>query len=219
MSEPSICITKPIIVSTLGARGGSGKSTLAHLLALGAAQAGRPVVLFETDKSRPSLAALDKSEKRPYLVVDAIDREDPDNFSYVAAVLQNYIDKFAHEGAAFIIDGAAARNDFDAWVAKSSNLVLVSAMATDHDMLCLKQSWPLFSRNKNAHIVLTRTFLIKGWIEDRQEFVDGFPVKPTFRIPQHEFFSHLTDSVYRHVPGAAGSARAVWKHAELLAKY
>ena len=211
---------KPIIIATLGARGGSGKSTLAHLLAIGAINSGRPVFLFETDKSRPSLASLDESQNRGYVVVDALDRNDPDNLFPISEIINRYITEYQEvEGMTIIIDGAAAREDFDTYVAASANIVLVSANATEHDMLALNQSWPLLSQYKNAHIVLTRTWMNKGWIEDRQHFINKFPTKPVMRIPQHEAFAHVTDSVYRHVPSAVAVAKEIFRIAEKLAKY
>ncbi len=211
---------KPIIIATLGARGGSGKSTLAHLLAIGAAANGRPVFLFETDKSRPSMAALDTSPSRPYAVVDGLNRENPDDLEYFANLFNRYVTEYQDvEGATFIIDGAAAREDFDGWVANSANVVLVSANATEHDMLALNQSWPLLSQNKNAHIILTKTWKSEGWIKDRSQFISKFPAKPVIGIPQHEIFAHLSDSVYRPIPSATSVAKYVFAIAEKLAKY
>lgn len=211
---------KPIIIATLGARGGSGKSTLAHLLAIGAAASGRPVFLFETDKSRPSMAALDDSPNRPYTVVDGLNRENPDDLNYFAELFNRYVTEYQEvEGATFIIDGAAARDDFDTWVAASANSVMVSANATEHDMLALNQSWPLLSQNKNAHIVLTRTWMSEGWVKDRAQFIEKFPSKPVMRIPQHEVFAHLSDSVYRAIPSAVGIAKEAFRITEKLAKY
>ena len=97
-------------VAIVGHKGGTGKTSLAHALALGAAWKGIPAYLMHTDDKEPL-----RVNGRPYAYYDARAPE----------TLRILINAALNNDGIFIIDSGGNRAEFDEWVAKSMDLVLV----------------------------------------------------------------------------------------------
>ena len=97
-------------IAIVGKKGGIGKTSLCHLVALGAAWKNTPAYLMHTD-NRPPIQV----DGRPYMLYDA---RDPNTLSTLIGAAINQ-DGFC------IIDSGGNREDFDEWISKSVDLVLI----------------------------------------------------------------------------------------------
>ncbi|WFE92659.1 hypothetical protein K1718_27420 (plasmid) [Roseibium porphyridii] len=97
-------------IAIAGAKGGVGKTSLAHALALGAAWKQIPAYLMHTDDREPI-----KVNGRPYAYYDARKPE----------TLEALINAALNNDGLCIIDSGGNRPDFDKWIAKSMDLVIV----------------------------------------------------------------------------------------------
>ena len=97
-------------VAIVGTKGGIGKTALAHLLALGAAWKNTPSYLMHTDDRQPIVV-----NGRPYMYYDARKPE----------TLTTLIEAAINTDGLCIIDSGGNRKDFDKWISKSVDLVII----------------------------------------------------------------------------------------------
>jgi chromosome partitioning protein len=100
-------------VSFAGKKGGTGKTALAHALALGTAWQGAPAYFMHTDDREPL-----QVNGRPYAYYDA---RDPKNLETLSNTALN------NDGL-FIIDSGGNRPEFDQWITKAMDLVIIPFM-------------------------------------------------------------------------------------------
>lgn len=106
-------------VAITGKKGGVGKTSIAHLLALGAAWQNVPAHLMHTDNRKPL-----KVNGRPYMYYDARDPK----------TLETLIGAALNNDGLCIIDSGGNRPDFDKWIAKSVDLVLIPVTPDPEDV-------------------------------------------------------------------------------------
>ena len=100
-------------------KGGSGKTALSHALALGASWDNVPAYLMHTDNREPL-----KVNGRPYMYYDAREPE----------TLQTLVNAAINTDGLCIIDSAGNRPEFDAWIARYVDLVLIPVMPDQEDV-------------------------------------------------------------------------------------
>jgi cellulose biosynthesis protein BcsQ len=120
------------------AKGGVGKTTLAHSLCYGASLLQYPAHCAYTDDPVGKLNIVN----RPYRYYDCTD------IKRLAALAEKAEGK---EGIV-VIDGQANRPDFDTWIAKSVDIILVPVM---RDQASVKFGIDMLKRHKNAYSVLS----------------------------------------------------------------
>lgn len=106
-------------VALVGKKGGIGKTSLSHLLAIGAAWKGVPCYFMHTDDREPI-----NVNGRPYAYYDA---RKPD-------VLEILINNSLNNDGLFILDSGGNRPEFDAWIARSMDLVLIPVAPDPEDV-------------------------------------------------------------------------------------
>lgn len=106
-------------IAITGRKGGIGKTSIAHLLALGAAWQGIPAYLMHTDNRAPL-----KVNGRPYMYYDA--RKPETLETLIGAALNN--DGFC------IIDSGGNRSEFDKWIARTVDLVVIPVTPDPEDV-------------------------------------------------------------------------------------
>ena len=100
-------------VAFAGKKGGTGKTALAHALALGAAWQGAPAYFMHTDDREPL-----RVNGRPYAYYDARDPKTLETLSNTAL----------NNDGLFIIDSGGNRPEFDQWITKAMDLVIIPFM-------------------------------------------------------------------------------------------
>lgn len=103
-------------VAVLSNKGGVGKSTLCHLLAVGCVWRGVPAYLFHTDHREPM-----KVDGRPYEYIDGRDE----------GVLSTVVNSLSTSSGFAIIDGGGNRPEFNEWISKFVDLVLIPVTADE----------------------------------------------------------------------------------------
>jgi GTPase SAR1 family protein len=120
------------------AKGGVGKTTLAHSLCYGASLLQYPAHCAYTDDPIGKLNIVN----RPYRYYDCTE------ISRLSALAEKATGK---EGL-IVVDGQANRHDFDAWVAKSVDIILVPIM---RDQASVKFGMDMLKKHKNAYSILS----------------------------------------------------------------
>ncbi len=100
-------------VAFAGKKGGTGKTALSHALALGAAWQGAPAYFMHTDDREPLHV-----NGRPYAYYDA---RNPKTLETLSSTALN------NDGL-FIIDSGGNRPEFDRWITKAMDLVIIPFM-------------------------------------------------------------------------------------------
>ncbi len=128
-------------VAVIASKGGVGKSTLCHLLALGCAWRDVPAYMFHTDDREPMTVV-----KRQYAFIDARDLKR----------LKTVADSLINSNGFCVFDGGGNRPEFDEWISKFVDLVLIPVMA-DED--AVKQAKKTMARLEAIGITHARYLL------------------------------------------------------------
>ncbi|GIU52459.1 hypothetical protein TUM4438_45250 [Shewanella sairae] len=108
-------------VAIVGKKGGVGKTSLSHLLALGSAWKGTPAYLMHTDDRKPISV-----NGRPYMFYDARNPQ----------TLTTLISAAINQDGLCVIDSGGNRGEFDMWIAKSVDMVLIP-VTPDPESVCI----------------------------------------------------------------------------------
>jgi hypothetical protein len=120
------------------AKGGVGKTTLAHSLCYGASLLKYPAHCAYTDDPIGKLNITN----RPYRYYDCTD----------ITRLSALAEKAEGKEGLIVVDGQANRPDFDAWIAKSVDIILVPIM---RDQASVKFGMDMLKKHDNAYSVLS----------------------------------------------------------------